>query len=59
MCRNCAGFDDKDSADVWGAAFAHRDGKAVAPKPAAPTPVNRQAGPAQEPKPLSWDQNHA
>lgn len=57
MCRNCAGFDDKDDADVWGAAFAHRDGKAVAPKPAAP--VGRQAAPAPEPKPLSRDQNHA
>jgi len=57
MCRNCAGFDDKDSADVWGAAFAHRDGKAAAPKP--PAPVDRQAAPAQEPKPLSRDQNHA
>lgn len=56
MCRNCAGFDDKDSADVWGAAFAHRDGK-QAPKPAAP--VDRQAAPAPEPKPLSRDQNHA
>jgi hypothetical protein len=56
MCRNCAGFDEKESADVWGAAFAHRDGK-QAPKPAAP--VDRQAAPAPEPKPLSRDQNHA
>jgi len=57
MCRNCAGFDEKDEVDVWSAAFAHRDGKAAAAKPAVL--VNRQAAPAQEPKPASRDQNHA
>ncbi|MDV3252250.1 hypothetical protein DevBK_12995 [Devosia sp. BK] len=53
MCRNCAGFDEKEQ-DIWAAAFAHRDGKSAAQKPA-----DAKAAPAPRTNPASRDQTHA
>ncbi len=56
MCRNCAGFDENKQ-DIWAGAFAQRDGKVAASKPA--DAVDSKSASAPRTNPASRDQTHA